>query len=426
MNAVDKLYRRTADGIKPGLEVINTLLDELDTPHHKFVSIHVAGTNGKGSVCAMIESVLRVSGFKTGLFTSPHLINFSERYRVNGKSISSKKLNRYILQLDKLADQISNKKELRRATFFELSTLIAFQYFADEKVDIAIIETGMGGRLDATNVLYPLLSVVTPISMDHTEFLGNSLKDIAFEKAGILKQGRPAISSDQPLDVKNVLQSKHQDIHFVNEHIFLQKVGRPQKLKIETPARSLPPINLSLLGPVQRDNAALAVGALEQVADILHFEPNFKMGLENVEWPGRFMEVSENPKIIYDGAHNPASATALKETIKDCYPDYEVSFIFGFLEDKDISNFCKNLKSIVSEAWTVSLDCHRGLNAELSTQYASIGGVKTEPLELIEAYEKAKNWAGVLGTNRIIIITGSLYLAELCVSDGIFSHSIFS
>ena len=144
MNAVDKLYRRTADGIKPGLEVINTLLDELDTPHHKFVSIHVAGTNGKGSVCAMIESVLRVSGFKTGLFTSPHLINFSERYRVNGKSISSKKLNRYILQLEKFADQISNKKELRRATFFELSTLIAFQYFADEKVDIAIIETGMG------------------------------------------------------------------------------------------------------------------------------------------------------------------------------------------------------------------------------------------------------------------------------------------
>ena len=375
----------------------------------------------------MIESVLRVSGFKTGLFTSPHLINFSERYRVNGKSISSKKLNRYIYNWKSLLIKFPIRKNLEELHFFELSTLIAFQYFADEKVDIAIIETGMGGRLDATNVLYPLLSVVTPISMDHTEFLGNTLKDIAFEKAGILKKGRPAISSDQPLDVKNVLQSKHQDIHFVNDHIFLQKIGRPQKLKkIETPARSLPPINLSLLGPVQRENAALAVGALEQVADILHFEPNFKMGLENVEWPGRFMEVSEKPKIIYDGAHNPGSATALKETIEDCYPDYEVSFIFGFLEDKDISNFCKNLKSIVSEAWTVSLDCHRGLNAELSAQYASIGGVEAEPIELKEAYEKAKNWAGVLGTNRIIIITGSLYLAELCVSDGIFSHSIFS
>ena len=148
------------------------------------------------------------------------------------------------------------------------------------------------------------------------------------------------------------------------------------------------------------------------------------MGLEK-KWPGRFMEVSEKPKIIYDGAHNPGSATALKETIEDCYPDYEVSFIFGFLEDKDISNFCKNLKSIVSEAWTVSLDCHRGLNAELSAQYASIGGVEAEPIELKEAYEKAKNWAGVLGTNRIIIITGSLYLAELCIR-WYFSHSIFS
>ena len=152
----------------------------------------------------------------------------------------------------------------------------------------------------------------------------------------------------------------------------------------------LSPINLSLLGPVQRDNAIFAVGALEKVADILHFEPNFKMGLENVEWPGRFMEVSGKPKIIYDGAHNPASATALKETIKDCYPDYEVGFIFGFLEDKDISNFCKNLKSIVSEAWTVSLDFHRGLNAELSTQYAAIGGVKAEPLELRERMRRLK------------------------------------
>ena len=116
----------------------------------------------------------------------------------------------------------------------------------------------------------------------------------------------------------------------------MQKIGKPQKLKIETPGRSLPPINLSLLGPVQRENAALAVGALEQVADILHFEPNFKMGLENVEWPGRFMEVSEKPKIIYDGAHNPASATALKETIEDCYPDHEVSFIFGFLDVRNL------------------------------------------------------------------------------------------
>ena len=138
------------------------------------------------------------------------------------------KTQQIYITVGKVFDQISNKKEVRRATFFELSTLIAFQYFADEKVDIAIIETGMGGRLDATNVLYPLLSVITPISMDHTEFLGNSLEDIAFEKAGILKQGRPAISSDQPLDVKNVLQSKHQDIHFVNEHIFLQKLEDPK------------------------------------------------------------------------------------------------------------------------------------------------------------------------------------------------------
>ena len=207
MNAVVRLFRRTADGIKPSLEVMEALVQTLDHPERSCATVHVAGTNGKGSVCAMIESVLRASGLKTGLYTSPHLLSFQERFRINGISISDKKLNRYILALEAHSDTACEELGLRRATFFELSTLIAFQFFADEQVDVAIIETGMGGRWDATNVVYPLCSVITKIGIDHTDFLGDTLKAIAGEKAGIIKSGRPVISAPQEIDARAVLDA---------------------------------------------------------------------------------------------------------------------------------------------------------------------------------------------------------------------------
>ena len=180
MDAFKNLFKRTADGIKPGLDVINKILNCLDNPHHKYTVIHVAGTNGKGSVCKIIESILHSSGFKTGLFTSPHLVHFAERYQINGKIISKNRLNRLIISMEKKVDSICEENNLRKATFFEISTAIAFQYFADENIDIAIIETGMGGRWDATNVVSPIVSVITHIGIDHTEFLGKTLDKIAF------------------------------------------------------------------------------------------------------------------------------------------------------------------------------------------------------------------------------------------------------
>ncbi|MCK5675619.1 MAG: bifunctional folylpolyglutamate synthase/dihydrofolate synthase, partial [Verrucomicrobia bacterium] len=162
----EQLFKRTTQGIKPGLDIITGLLQALDNPHHKLAVVHVAGTNGKGSVCAMLESVLRASGFKTGLYTSPHLIDFSERFRINGAPISGEKLEGYIQALEEIADRVAGEIGQRPATFFEISTAIAFQYFVDEAVDIAIIETGMGGRWDATNVVIPLVSVITHVDID--------------------------------------------------------------------------------------------------------------------------------------------------------------------------------------------------------------------------------------------------------------------
>ena len=315
MNAVERLFRRTADGIKPSLEVMEALVQPLDHPERSCALVHVAGTNGKGSVCAMIESVLRASGLKTGLYTSPHLLSFQERFRVNGVSISDKKLNRYILALEAHSDAACEELGLRRATFFELSTLIAFQFFADEQVDVAIIETGMGGRWDATNVVYPLCSVITKIGIDHTDFLGDTLEAIAGEKAGIIKSGRPVISAPQEIDARAVLDAVGEPIRYSDESVGVRLLAAPQRLKVETQERSLPAFELPLLGAAQRENVAVAVTALEVLSEMLSIELAFVESLEQVRWPGRLMEVSSHPSIWLDGSHNPQGGTVLAENL---------------------------------------------------------------------------------------------------------------
>lgn len=423
MEAYNNLYLRTADGIKPGLEVINLILSQLDNPHQNYAIIHVAGTNGKGSVSAMIESVLRFNGFKTGLFTSPHLLDFSERYRINGKPISKKKLNRIIISMEKNADDICFKKNIRKATFFEISTAIAFQYFSDEKVDIAIVETGMGGRWDATNVVIPIISVITHIGMDHSDFLGKTITKIAREKAGIIKKGRPVISAPQDDEVKKILEIENESILYSNEVVKINKIANPQKLKIETMSQSLPTINLSLLGEHQRENCSVAVLTIEMLGDLLNFQPVYKKGLENVEWPGRFMKFSDSPPAIIDGAHNPDAAINLVKTLKELYPKMKFGFIVGFLDDKDIEGFIKNLSSIISYLWVIPMDVYRGNSAEESLLIINKLGIDAEALSVKQAWNNAKLWINEENENRLIVVTGSLRLIEIFHQEEIFSDN---
>ncbi|MEA2068011.1 MAG: folylpolyglutamate synthase/dihydrofolate synthase family protein [Verrucomicrobiota bacterium] len=403
-DAVKALFARTTQGIKPGLDVIAALLQALENPHQKLAVIHVAGTNGKGSVCAMLESVLRASGFKTGLYTSPHLVDFSERFRINGIQIPEEKLGRYIGQMETVDSSLDG----RPATFFEISTAIAFQYFADEAVDIALIETGMGGRWDATNVVIPLVSVITHIDIDHTNFLGDTIEAIAAEKAGIIKPGRPAISAPQSEEVMAVLGN----VDDASSFVAVAKIADPQKLKIETPSRNLPQITLPLLGECQRENCAVAVATLETLADMLGFEPEFKKGLESVEWGARFQTLEENPRMILDGAHNPSAARALVKTLKETYPKYQVGFILGFLDDKDTVEFLRELKPLVSKAWTIPIDAPRGTTAGHSAARAQVAGIEAMPLDVTNAWNASRTWAGA-ESNRIVVITGSLYLKQV-------------
>ncbi len=410
----NKLFQRTTQGIKPGLDVITALLEALGNPHRKLAVIHVAGTNGKGSVCAMLESVLRASGFKTGLYTSPHMIDFSERFRVNGIELPEDRLDGYIRQMEKTADEVEVSSGLRGATFFEISTAIAFQYFADEGVDIAIIETGMGGRWDATNVVIPLVSVITHIDIDHTNFLGDTIVQIAAEKAGIIKPGRPVVSAPQSDAVMAVLQKAGERIICSSEAVSVVKVGNPQKLKIETHARNLPPVNLPLLGECQRENCAVVVTALEVLADMLDFEPEFKKGLESAQWAARFQIIGNDPLMILDGAHNPSAARALIRTLKENYPKHQVGFILGFLDDKDSVEFLRILKPLVSKAWTIAIDAPRDTTAEHAAAQARVAGIDATPAEVSVAWNAAREWASE--SDRLVVIAGSLYLKQMLQS----------
>ena len=410
--SVEALFARTTQGIKPGLDIITGLLRALDNPHHKLAVVHVAGTNGKGSVCAMLESVLRASGFKTGLYTSPHLIDFSERFRINGVPIPGEKLEGHIQALEETADRVAGETAQRPATFFEISTAIAFQYFADEAVDIAIVETGMGGRWDATNVVIPLISIITHIDIDHTNYLGDTIEAIAAEKAGIIKPGRPVVSAPQSEVVMGELREPGVPIIYGSEAVSVVKVGNPQKLKIETHSRSLPPINLPLLGECQRENCAVAVAALEVLADMLDFEPEFKKGLESVEWGARFQMLETDPTVILDGAHNPSAGKALAKTIKENYPKYKVGFILGFLDDKDTVEFLREIKPLVSKAWTIPIDASRGTTAEHSAFQCEVAGIEATPSNVSGAWSSAREWA-TDEPNRLMVVTGSLYLKQM-------------
>ena len=415
MDAFKNLFKRTADGIKPGLDVINKILNCLDNPHHKYTVIHVAGTNGKGSVCKMIESILYSSGFKTGLFTSPHLVHFAERYQINGKIISKNKLNRLIISMEKKVDSICEENNLRKATFFEISTAIAFQYFADENIDIAIIETGMGGRWDATNVVLPIVSVITHIGIDHTEFLGKTLDKIAFEKAGIIKKNRPVISAPQAEVVRNILKSEGEKVFFSNELITINKIRNSLKIKINTPSVDLPAIQFPLLGKHQLENASVAISVIDLISNSLDFEPNYKDGLEQVRWPGRFSIISSDPTIIFDTAHNPDAAKTLAQTLYELYPNSSFGFILGFLKDKDSHGFMNEIKDIAEKSWFVDMDIHRGQSASISKKIGDRILKNTETALFSEAIDKSSEWA--LKNNALIVITGSIRLAEIIIDE---------
>jgi dihydrofolate synthase / folylpolyglutamate synthase len=318
-------------GIVPGLERMERLLAALGNPERSLRCLHVAGTNGKGSVCAFTESVLRAAGIRTGLYTSPHLVRFGERIRIDGREVGESLIAEGIGRLQQATE---GWPEEGMPTYFELVTALAFDLFALAGLEAVILETGLGGRLDATNTAPKLACAITPIGLDHTEWLGNTLAEIAREKAGIFRSGVPVVSAPQEPEVLEVLREK------------AVSLGAPFSV-IERPIDASLPIGLE--GPHQRWNAAVALGLIRNAG----FSPDpasVSAGLRSVQWPGRFQRLRyRGAELILDGAHNLHAARSLAETWRGTFGDRRCRLVFGALADKNPSTLLAELAPLAEE-----------------------------------------------------------------------------
>jgi dihydrofolate synthase/folylpolyglutamate synthase len=414
-----RMFMRTGAGIKFDLGPITALLHRLGEPQRALVPIHVAGTNGKGSTCALIESVLRAAGHRTALYTSPHLVRFNERIRVGGAPIHDVELADLFRKVEKADQRLAAETGGREMTFFEFTTALAFEYFRCEGVKICVLETGMGGRLDATNVVTPLLSVITRLDIEHTAFLGKTLPEIAAEKAGIIKSGRPVLCGAMPEEARAVIRrtALERGARFIAVEeaatvVRLRQNWDGQKIKIETASASYPPITIPLLGAHQLENVALAVAALELVRDVSPFgwdEKQLATGLRGVAWPGRCQVLEQQPPTLLDVAHNPNGAVALAATLHELAGKMPVGLVCGLLGDKDAVGFFHALAPRVKKIWAVPLPSERNMpEADLRTAIRS-AGLAADYLPLDAALAAARAWA--TQEHGIVCIAGSLVLA---------------
>ncbi|NOZ60902.1 MAG: bifunctional folylpolyglutamate synthase/dihydrofolate synthase [Calditrichaeota bacterium] len=370
--AVDYLFSLTSLGWKLGLNKIRSLLKELDNPHEKYRVIHVGGTNGKGSTSSMLASILQQSGYRTGLFTSPHLIRVGERIKIDGLPISREDLVFYIEKLKPLFTKY-------KCTFFEALTAIGFTYFADQKVEVAVIEVGLGGRLDATNVVNPLLSIITNVNFDHMKQLGYDRKSIAREKAGIIKENSICITNNKYQSVARVFAEaglrKNTKLISLSE---LMRVNNAVYGEEETVfdlainGSFFPRLRLSLLGPHQVENAALAVTAAKILQE--RFLPlkndDIYAGLAQVNWPGRLQLISKKPRLLADVAHNPDGARALAKSVQKIFHYRRLYLLMGVMRDKEYEKMIKRLAPMVHCFIAVSPDYYRSLVAKKLAQSA--------------------------------------------------------
>ncbi len=417
-DALAKLYRRNLHTIKLGLEPTRALLAELGNPQEKFLCVHIAGTNGKGSVSALIESILRAEGLRTGLYTSPHLVKFNERIRINGEAINDEKLAALLDQVETAAASSLEHGSERDVTFFEFTTALAFEHFRQSRVQVAVIETGMGGRLDATNVLTPLVSVITSIGFDHQQFLGDTIEKIATEKAGIIKEHRPLVVGELPEEALAVIAkiSKHHYAPLIraSEAVTVRRQSQDwkgQKVNVETTENSLGTVLLSLLGDHQLGNLSVAVAAtlaLGREMNIPFDNDAFRDGIPSTQWPGRCQVLSESPPVILDGAHNPEAADVLARTLRQLGKKTPWAGVVGFLSDKDVAGIMRPFSGLLKELWIVQPRSDRGMPAHTAMEH--LHGLSFHPRAATsdDAIAAAKAWAQK--NNGAVAIFGSLYL----------------
>ena len=402
--ALEKLFSLHRFGMKLGLENMQDLCMRIGNPERNLKMIHVAGSNGKGSTASFMSSILIEAGFKVGLYTSPHFVKFNERIRINGKMIDDEYVADFFERQEKFIEE-------KKITFFEVTTAMAFRYFSDYQVDYAIIETGLGGRLDATNVISPLASVITSISLEHTEHLGDTIEKIAFEKGGIIKPGIPVFTGIIPHDADKVfreINNKMNGKYFAAPE-FAVRDGERVKTFLNKKVFSL--YSTPLRGIHQLFNAALAVKTLDETVGTIG-PLAISKGIENVVCnsgiEGRYEVISEKPRIIFDSAHNPEGICTFTEEFSNEFNLYEERIlIFGVMKDKSVEEMLLLLKPYFTRFYLTSVGMERAAGTDYLMETARRCGIEAgilnEPAGMIREFSKE-------GANSCLVILGSMYL----------------
>ncbi len=398
--------------VRLGLDRVQVALRALKNPERDYPSVHVAGTNGKGSTCALLASCLKEQGYRVGLYTSPHLQSVNERFRVNGEPISTALLE------DRIHEVASTHPELLEEpsplTYFEVGTLVALWHFAKERVDVAVLETGLGGRLDATNVVRPQVTAITPVSFDHMDYLGHTLAAIAAEKAGILKPGVPVVLGRQSPQALAVIEARARQkgcaVRLLGRDFDVEAGTESGTFTFRGQRTRLTGLQSGLRGQHQWDNAAVALSCLEWLEDKgLGCTPErLRQGLAKARWPGRLEEVCAEPTLVLDGAHNPEGAQALARALQTEYPDRKLHLLFGVLGDKDHRPMLRALFGRCASVHLTPVQNPRSLHP---TRYAEDARALCPEVELYGSPEEALRGARMRAAPEdLVVCTGSLFL----------------
>ena len=416
-------------GIKLGLDNITALLKHFGDPHVGLPSVHIAGSNGKGSTAAFLTSVMRQAGYRVGLYTSPHLVDFSERIQVDGVSIPMGKVVHFTERIREAVEKMTRDGGLwppsgpqfsperfdpqkATITFFEFTTAMAFLHFRESRVDVAVLETGMGGRLDATNVVDPLLCLITPVSLEHQQYLGKTLIQIAQEKAGIIKPQRPLLTSARQPRVLALFRQRCQELHspfYTWGKDFSAKELDSGLIHFRGRFHHWSELRLGLAGGHQAINASLALAGVEVLLEsgFAVEEEHLRRGLAEAKWPGRLELVGERPRILLDGAHNPAACRVLTKALQKGFPRRRLILVLGIMSDKDIPKMMADLVPLANLVILTRPRIDRAASLEILAAQAS-------PFDkpIIEVPEVGQALARALaesGDEDLILLTGSLF-----------------
>jgi dihydrofolate synthase / folylpolyglutamate synthase len=413
--ALDWIHARLRLGIKPGLARMEWMMERLGSPELKMKTVHIGGTNGKGSTVTFLRSILEADGYSVGTFTSPYIEQFNERISVNGKPISDEEIVQLTNIIVPLADELE-ATELGGPTEFEVITAMSFYYFANvNQVDIVLYEVGLGGRFDSTNIIQPIASVITNIGLDHTSILGHTYEEIAFEKAGIIKEGVPTFTAVKNANAINVIKEQakkmHAPLYLLNQEFSVTNhspTPTGEEFTLRSANQHFVQLEINMIGQHQTENAALAVMAAQSINQDESFsitENAIRTGLKKAYWPGRFEIISNNPLIIIDGAHNDEGIFALVHELSNRYSNRSIHIVFAALKDKKLDQMIAQLDQIADEISFVSFDFPRAAEA-------------IDLFSLSHSTNKkiGENWNSHLANciqnlqrNSVLVVTGSLY-----------------